>query len=188
MARTSPPSLQVLSGISAPPLRETTGMPELNSLSHQGVFLRPGDWFFGRGEHGVTTVLGSCVSLVMWCPRLRLGAMSHCLLPTRSRQPQGVHHGSGHYLDEALQWMTQRMHAQGCGALEIDVSIAGGAMAHDMTIGQANVTQALTLVEAAGLRLVQQDTGGQIVRRLTFNLSDGCLTISHGGRLGSAEV
>nr|WP_315193227.1 chemotaxis protein CheD [uncultured Aquabacterium sp.] len=178
---TLPPTLPL-------PVFDTNGMLESGSLSRPGVFLRPGDWFFGRGEHGVTTVLGSCVSVVMWSPRLKLGAMSHCLLPTRPDHPVGTPHGAGHYLDEALEWMTQRLLQQGCRPMEVDVTVAGGATAHDIAIGGANVAQALRLIAPTGMRLIQQDTGGRVVRRLTFNLSDGCLTISHGGRLGPNEV
>ncbi len=174
------------------PVFDTNGMHEPNSLSRPGVFLRPGDWFFGRGDHRVTTVLGSCLSVVMWSPRLQLGAMSHCLLASRPDHPTGPQHGAGHYVDETLQWMSQRLSEHGCRPQEVDVILAGGASANDITsklpIGGANVALAQRWVQSMGMRLIQQDTGGRVVRRLTFNLNDGSLTISHGGRLGILEV
>ena len=170
------------------PVFDTNGMLESNSLSRPGVFLRPGDWFFGRGDHRVTTVLGSCVSAVMWSPRLQLGAISHCLLPIRPEHATGTRHSPGDYVDETLQWMTQRLSDHGCRLLELDVSLAGGASANDIAIGSANVAQAQRWLQAAGMRLIQQDTGGRVVRRVTFNLTDGSLTIAHGGRLGPSEV
>ena len=184
MSRHPPPETHRARHITPMPVFDTNGMLESSSLSRPGVFLRPGDWFFGRGNHRVTTVLGSCVSAVMWSPRLQLGAISHCLLPARPDNPHGTRHSEGHYVDEAFRWMTQRLSEHGCRLMEVDVSLAGGASANDISIGGANVARAVALVEAAGMRLIQQDTGGRVVRRLTFNLTDGCLTISHGGRLG----
>lgn len=167
---------------------DTNGMLDASSLSRPGVFLRPGDWFFGRGEHRITTMLGSCVSAVMWSPRLQLGAMCHCLLPSRPHNPSAPRHSAGHYVDEAFPWMANKLAQHGCRLAEVDVTLAGGATVHDSSIGGANIDLAQRWLAQTGLRLIQQDTGGRVVRRLTFNLTDGNLTISHGGRLGPNEV
>ncbi|WP_459749103.1 chemotaxis protein CheD [Pseudomonas sp. 3A(2025)] len=45
------------------------------------LFLRPGDYFFGRHNGPVTTLLGSCVSIILWHPRWKLLAVSHYVLP-----------------------------------------------------------------------------------------------------------
>jgi len=184
MLPTQPQSPRPSQQISPVAVFNTNGMLEPSSLSRPGVFLRPGDWFFGRGDHRVTTLLGSCVSTVMWSPRLQLGAISHCLLPARPNNPAGTGHSEGHYIDETFDWMVRCMSEHGCRMTELDVALAGGASTNDITIGSANVAMAVRLVQDAGMRLVQQDTGGRVVRRLTFNLTDGCLSISHGGRLG----
>jgi chemotaxis protein CheD len=192
MPRRHNPSEPLAACLAPLPVFDTNGMLEVKSLSRPGVFLRPGDWFFGRGNHRVMTVLGSCLSAVMWSPRLRLGAMSHCLLPSRPDNPIGTQHSAGHYVDETLNWMSQRLSEQGCRMQEVDVVLAGGASANDIfsnfPIGGANVALAQRWVQSMGMRLIQQDTGGRVVRRLTFNLNDGSLTISHGGRLGNNEV
>ena len=41
------------------------------------VVLGPGDLYFGRGEHQVRTLLGSCVGITLWHPRAYLGGMCH---------------------------------------------------------------------------------------------------------------
>lgn len=169
-------------------LLETTGMQEPGCLTGPAVFLRPGDWLFGRGDHRVTTVLGSCVSMVMWSPRLRWGGMTHCLLPTRHTSLPTPGHSAGHYVEESFSWLIQRLSEHGCSIDELNVCLAGGACVNDSAIGISNVKQAQQCIQDWGMRLVQQDTGGRVVRRLTFNLIDGNLTISHGGRLGNSEV
>lgn len=41
------------------------------------VYLRPGDFCFGEGRLRITTLLGSCVSVVLWHPTQAHGGMCH---------------------------------------------------------------------------------------------------------------
>jgi hypothetical protein len=45
------------------------------------IFLQPGEFYFGDHETRIRTLLGSCVAITMWHPRLRIGGMCHYLLP-----------------------------------------------------------------------------------------------------------
>lgn len=165
------------------PTLETTGVADTDALGSGGVFLRPGDWLFGCGAVRVSTLLGSCISLVLWSPRRRVGAICHCLLPQRPRADAGSPL-DGRYGDDAGRWMAQRLAAAGCHWSELQASLAGGASAGDSDIGAANIAWAQHWAAERGLAFTQQDVGGRVVRRLTFNLTDGSLTIAHGGRIG----
>ena len=167
---------------------DTTGMVDERGEGVVSVFLRPGDWFFGAGPHKVSTMLGSCVSVVMWSPRLGLGAMCHCLLPSRPLPRAVPAMSAGHYVDEALDWMAQQFHQHHCPLRSLDVALVGGATAHDSSIGASNVRKAQAWLDAQGVVPMQMDVGGRVVRRLSFGLADGALNIAHGGRLGPTEV
>jgi chemotaxis protein CheD len=167
---------------------ETTGMVDEKAHGVASVFLRPGDWFFGAGPHKVSTMLGSCISVVMWSPRLSLGAMCHCLLPARPLPRAVPAMSAGHYVDEALDWMAQQFHLHHCAVHSLDVALVGGATAHDSSIGASNVRKAQAWLDAQGVTPLQIDVGGRVVRRLSFGLADGALNIAHGGRLGPSEV
>ncbi|MCK9797968.1 chemotaxis protein [Pseudomonas chlororaphis] len=54
------------------------------------LFLHPGEYFFGRHEGTVSTLLGSCVAVVLWHPRWRLLALSHYLLPNDPQARNGL--------------------------------------------------------------------------------------------------
>jgi len=63
------------------------GHPRSNTRISDGVveiFLNPGEYFVGGAGFQVRTILGSCVSIILWHQRLRYGAMSHYLLSSRS--------------------------------------------------------------------------------------------------------
>ncbi len=166
---------------------DTNGMLEQTSLERPSVFLRPGDWFFGRGDQRVSTLLGSCIAVVMWSPRLNLGGMCHCLLPRRSSCVSTNHLSDGHYVEDALTWLSERFAALHCQAKDIEVVLVGGGSTNNSDIGQSNVLYAQEWLEGRSFKLMQQDVGGRVVRRLSFNLTDGRLTIAHGGRIGRLE-
>lgn len=172
------------SGATAPTL-QTTGVADTDALGAGGVFLRPGDWLFGHGPVRVSTLLGSCISIALWAPRMKVGAICHCLLPERPR-PDRHAPLDGRYGSDAGEWMERQMRACGCPWSEVEASLAGGAGTGESAIGTANIRWVQQWAAERGLVLAQQDVGGRVVRRLTFNLADGSLTVAHGGRLGPA--
>ena len=57
--------------------------------SYIEIFLQPGEHYFGDSETRIRTLLGSCIAVTFWHPRLKLGGMCHFLLPSRTRPPDG---------------------------------------------------------------------------------------------------
>lgn len=165
-------------------LLQTTGLIDSIDPLRARIFLRPGDWLVGLGPHEVSTLLGSCVSVVMWSPRLKMGAMCHCLLPRRPPHlAQAAEGRFGHYVDEALDWLVGSLGHAGIATSELQVSLAGGASCADSGIGDANVRAALEWMARRGLRPHRCDTGGSIVRKLQWSLGTGELQIATGGRM-----
>ncbi len=169
---------------------ETTGVAEPGHLGADGIFLRPGDWAFGSGGLRVSTLLGTGVALVLWAPRLRLGAVCHCLQPER---PGGVLQTTrldGRYGGDAGLWLERRLADAGCSWQDLQAMLAGGAQVGapagaraGTADGAANIAWAQQWAARHGLPLVQQDVGGRVLRRLSLNLADGQLTVAHGGHL-----
>ena len=62
--------------------------------------LMPGELFFGKDVACLHTLLGSCVAVTLWHPRLRIGGMCHYLLPGRNRPPNQPRDGK--FGDEAI--------------------------------------------------------------------------------------
>lgn len=165
-------------------LLQTTGLIDTMDPLRARIFLRPGDWLVGLGPHEVSTLLGSCVSVVMWAPRLRMGGMCHCLLPQRPPHLAKAAVGrAGHYVDEALDWLVSSLGQAGIATSEVQVSLAGGAHCVDSGIGDANVRAALEWLARRGLRPLRCDTGGTVVRKLHWSLGTGELQIATGGRM-----
>ena len=150
------------------------------------VFLQPGDLYFGDEDTKIRTVLGSCVSLTFWHPALRIGGMSHCLLPSRGKgSASGVL--DGRYVDEALPWLTREIVAHGTRPGEYEIKLFGGAdmfprsnLATDMGIGRKNVGHAVSILERMGMTITTKDVGGTVSRSLIFDLASGDVWVRRG--------
>jgi chemotaxis protein CheD len=125
----------------------------------------------------LTTILGSCVALALYSPQLRLGMLSHVVLP-RSTGPTNY---PAKFADTAVPHMLATLHSHGVRLGELVARIAGGAcMFGDgkfMQIGDANVQATTEALAAAGLRIVGQDVGGTVGRRICFDLATGSITV-----------
>jgi chemotaxis protein CheD len=125
----------------------------------------------------LTTILGSCIALALYAPRLRLGMLSHVVLP-HSTGPTTY---PAKFADTAVPYMLSVLQNRGAGAEGLVARVAGGACmfgnCKPMQIGEANVQVAVAALATAGIRIVGQHVGGTIGRRVLFNLATGALTV-----------
>ena len=140
------------------------------------IFLKPGELYLGEEPTVVTTILGSCVSLIFFHPPYRLGAICHALLPTAAHQEK-----SFRFVDRAFFWMLEQFQARGIATSQIKVKLFGGAdvlecfqgTCRKVTIGQQNINQASELVKAHGLKVQASDLGGTLGRKILFYTHTG---------------
>lgn len=138
------------------------------------VFLQPGDLYFGDRHTRIRTLLGSCVSLVLWHERELLGGMCHYMLPSRRNRGNRL---DGRYADEALHLLLGEIRASGTQAKDYRISLFGGgnmfASLTQSNIGDSNVNAGLELLTAHGLRCHARDAGGAGYRNLIFDIWSG---------------
>ena len=88
------------------------------------VFLMPGDYFVGDERYRVRTLLGSCVSVTLWHPSRRIGAMSHFLLPGSGHRK--AHDKPGMYGDDAMTLLLDGLARHGVAPTQCQAKIFGG--------------------------------------------------------------
>lgn len=154
------------------------------SSSTLKVFLMPGDFYVGDGHSHVRTLLGSCVSITLWHPRTRVGAMSHFLLSGRS----GEKRLNGRYGEDSLELMLAKLRAMGVHPKECEAKIfGGGAMfAADGSIklkdiGRSNGNAARTMLVSRGIPIVSQSLFGTGYRKIMFDVGTGDVWMRHVG-------
>lgn len=125
----------------------------------------------------LTTILGSCIAVTLYSPRLRLGMLSHVVLP----QSTGPTTYPAKFADTAITHMLTTLQGQGAGPSSLIAKIAGGAcMFGDgkfMQIGESNIQAALQALSTAGIPIVGKEVGGTLGRRVCFDLASGALTV-----------
>ncbi len=136
----------------------------------------------GQAPVQFKTVLGSCIGLVIYHPRLTTGAMAHIVLPD-SAERNGA---PGKFADTAVPHMLQLLERQGAPVHGLTAKFAGGANMFGgtgpMKIGDANAEAVSRALEVAGIRVAGQEVGGTKGRRITFDCSTGEMTIAVAGR------
>ncbi len=125
----------------------------------------------------LAAVLGSCVGVAMYSPRLRLGGLAHVVLP----RANGAVANPGKFADTAVPHLLGLMERKGAVRSELIIKIAGGACMFGkggpLQIGDANAEVVKEVLQQAGLRIAGQDTGGTQGRRVELDCGTGELHI-----------
>jgi chemotaxis protein CheD len=138
------------------------------------IYLLPGEYFVGGAGHRIRTLLGSCVSITLWHPERKVGAMSHFLLSSRNQdKAEGL---NSRYGEEALALMLAELRAMGVDPKACQAKIFGGGQMFPGTaagIGRQNGEVALRLLEAHGIPVVSESLYGVGHRSIIFDIDSG---------------
>ena len=150
--------------------------------------IHPGEWYFGAEYERLHTLLGSCVALTAWHPRLKIGGMCHYLLATPAAQKHsGRDLPSGGVIDcryavHALAQMKKVMQAY-ADITEYQLGLFGGgdmfAFHSPKSIGQDNIAYACQWLRREKLQPSQTDVGGAISRSLMLVIATGEIQVKH---------
>jgi chemotaxis protein CheD len=142
------------------------------------IFLNPGEYHVGRADCRIRTVLGSCVSITLWHPRLRVGAMSHFLLSSRGPSQDGPL--DARYAADALSLMLRDLMDEQVNPRECEAKLFGGGsmfvrppVADSAGIGRQNVEAARMLVRAQSIPIVSESLLGFGYREVIFDVASG---------------
>ena len=169
------------------------------------IFLQPGEWYFGGRDTRIRTLLGSCIAITLWHPRLQVGGMCHFLLPSRSNAHPPATPLDGRYGDEAVAALVHEVRRQRTHPREYACKIFGGGNMFrrqggdtltevgDTTEGfsdvsRKNVRAARQLVERAGFGIAASHLGGQGHRNLYFEIWSGAVYLKFSGRGASVRA
>jgi chemotaxis protein CheD len=142
------------------------------------VVLQPGEHFVGDARHRIRTLLGSCVSITLWHPLQRVGAMSHFLLPSRAAASgSGL---DGRYGEEVMWIMLQELASVNVKPAEcVGKIFGGGNMFPGQTrldarnVGIKNGEAARALLQSQQIPIVSESLFGVGHRQIIFDISNG---------------
>lgn len=134
-----------------------------------------------RNPECLSAVLGSCVGIVLYHPRLHIGALCHIVLPEsngRSGMP-------AKFADSAIPHMLSLLEKHGAFASGMVAKLAGGSCMFGnggpLQIGEANIRAVTKALETVGISIVGRDLGGTSGRRIHFDASNGQVAVNSVG-------
>lgn len=148
------------------------------------IFLQPGEWYFGDRDTRIRTVLGSCVSLTAWHPRLKIGGMCHYMLPSRGATTLAP---DGRYADEAFALLLREIRSAGTRPEEFQFKLFGGGnmfpgpscLKGKANVPSRNIAAARELAMRHGLRVSAENMGGTGHRHVMFDIWSGNAWVRH---------
>lgn len=134
--------------------------------------------------------LGSCVAICLYDPVARVGGMLHAMLPTNPYKNSHNKESSANpakYVDQGTLLLIESLLKLGAKRNRLVAQLCGGARAafapntrpDPLSIGQRNVLAAESALRAEDLRILAQDTGGDMERTVRFYISTGLVMVEN---------
>ena len=138
------------------------------------VYLHPGQVFASSEPSAVTTILGSCVAVVLWDDARRVGGLNHYLLPLWARPGDDTLR----FGNVAFERLLAELTARGAVRSRLRAKVFGGACllvgaARGDHLGTKNVDVAHSLLATARIPLIAEDVGGRRGRKLIVHTDTG---------------
>ncbi|MEE4362612.1 MAG: chemotaxis protein CheD [Desulfotignum sp.] len=131
-------------------------------------FLKPGYIYLPEKPTVISTVLGSSVSVSLYDKKRKTGGMNHFLFPVaESREKNTAIYGN-----IAVITLVRMMVQNGSDPNNLEAQIFGGAnnsnvCTHD--VGKQNYHIAKDILLHKKIRIVSEDVGGELGRKIVFN-------------------
>lgn len=134
-------------------------------------YLYPSALFAEKNPYLVDTVLGSCVAVCLFDTRLKIGGINHYMLPLWN----GNGLASPKFGNIATEKLIEKMLRNGSNTSDLIAKVFGGAnqMNSSMEIGTRNVEIAKEVLANHGIKIIAENVGGTIGRKLKYNTGTG---------------
>jgi chemotaxis protein CheD len=156
-------------------------MPGIDAVLPE-VYVQPGESHLVYEPAILRTVLGSCVGVTFWVPRLGVAALCHPMLPSYPVTPLSkLSLAVGRrYVDFAIRDLARQFDSLGAHRGEVQVKLFGGGdvlvitnEASRPTVGKLNCEVAVKVLHEEGFDVVASSLGGSSGLHIQFHSGTG---------------
>lgn len=144
-------------------------------MTERDIDLHPGQLYFSEKPMTIRTILGSCVSLTVWHPNLRVGGMCHYLM-ANCKLNTTKDKMDFRYANNALEYLLTKMRLL-APAENYQLGLFGGSKmfpaSKSESVGEDNVNFAHRWLKDNSLKLDYENTFGHASRTISLNLNTG---------------
>jgi chemotaxis protein CheD len=164
------------------------------SIGSWSAKILPGEFYITRSEEAITTVLGSCISACIRDPGVGVGGMNHFMLPEDTTQGKSAWlDGAGlstRYGSFAMESLINGLLKLGARRERLEVKLFGGGhvLKAAMDVGDRNIRFAHEWLATEGYRVVAEDVGDVLPRRVIYIPATGKVRVKHLRPVDSKEI
>jgi chemotaxis protein CheD len=156
-------------------------MPD-SDLVLKDVYVHPGESYLVSEPAMMRTVLGSCVGITFWVPRLGVAALCHPMLPSYPVNSPGKPSlaAGRRFVDFAIRDLARQFDSLGVSRREVQVKLFGGGdvllMSNETsqpTVGKLNCEAALKVLREEDFEVIVSSLGGNLGLNIQFNTGTG---------------
>lgn len=168
----------------------------LKRLRHlKELVVEPGGCCTTADEVVISTVLGSCVSVCLRDEQAHVAGMNHFMLPAPASGKTLFYTEAGRYGVNAMELLINGLLKLGARRERLSAKVFGGANVLEAferaaRLPRSNIELARRFLNEERIRVVSEDTGGRLGRKLLFHTGSGEVYIrklGHRPRLHDGE-
>ncbi len=134
----------------------------------------------------ITYALGSCISVAVYDPKMKVGGLLHFMLPDSTLDASKAKEKAAMFADTGIPLLFKSCYAIGAEKQRMVVKVAGGASILDdgnyFRIGQKNIMAMRKIFWHNNVMIDAEDTGRNCNRTVRLELANGrCLVKSSEG-------
>ncbi len=131
-------------------------------------------------ERGILVIysLSSCIALMLYDTKLKVAGMSHIMLPEADSNARYEDYPK--FGNKAVEYLLKEMEKYGAKKYNIVAKVAGGSDVFKsgiIDIGRRNVESVKNSLKKFGIKIVGEDTGGNLLRTVFFNAANGVVIV-----------
>lgn len=149
-----------------------------NHFKKEVVTIYPGEFYSTKGSEMISTVLGSCVSIVLYDTANHVGGINHFMLARDSSLSEDTENAEikrlGRFGEYAIDLLIDDIKKNGGVVSNLEAKVFGGGNIFNMTdvdsqVGNVNSKFAFEYLGKLGIPIVKSDTGGIFPRKIFFD-------------------
>ena len=129
--------------------------------------LKPGYIFLSRDPVIISSVVGSCVAVSLWDGKALYGGMAHYLFPAANDGEAAT----AKFGNVAVSYLADMFFREGAFRRDLRAQLFGGASVskESLAIAEKNIAIARQVLERLNIKIVSEDVGGDMGRKVIYN-------------------
>ncbi|MBN2158590.1 MAG: chemotaxis protein CheD [Spirochaetes bacterium] len=153
-------------------------VPHSTKFGKKVKIIQPGEYHVSSEDEMIGTMLGSCVSVCLYDPVVKVSGMNHFMLPGRIVQSDMFNDKSARYGVTAITELLMLMEKHGAERKNIRAKVFGGgnvipAMRGTNSIPFDNVRLACLMLEIEDIPIDEMAVGGSNARKIIMEVATG---------------